>query len=336
MPALSLLPGFLPVILFLGGLLMMDTFKLIPRRLVLRSIAAGSAAAVLAFLWNAWAMESFRLTRPEMTRIYGPTAEELLKAALVVYLVGKARVGFMVDAGIHGFAVGTGFALVENAYYATVLGDTSVWLWVVRGLGTAVMHGSTTAIVGILAKYFADRVQARRVLLFLPGLVLAILLHAGFNSLGRWPLLATFASLFFMPLVLIFVFEASERATRDWLGRGFDHDIEILELIESGGIRQTPTGQYLETLRSRFPGPVLADMLCLLQVHLELAARAKGILIAREAGIEIPTGDDTRANLGELRYLERAIGPTGRLAITPLLRTSSRDLWQIYMLRERR
>ena len=73
-------------------------------------------------------------------------------------------------------------------------------------------------------------------------------------------------------------------------------------------------------------------MMCLLRVHLELSIRAKGILMAREAGLPIEVAEDARANLRELRYLERSIGPTGRLALQPMLQTSSRHLWQIYML----
>ncbi len=91
-------------------------------------------------------------------------------------------------------------------------------------------------------------------------------------------------------------------------------------------------GRYLLSLRSRFEGPVVADMMCLLRVHLELSIRAKGVLMAREAGLPIEVGEDVRANLNELRYLERSIGPTGRLALQPMLQTSSRHLWQIYML----
>jgi hypothetical protein len=73
-------------------------------------------------------------------------------------------------------------------------------------------------------------------------------------------------------------------------------------------------------------------MLCLIRINLELSLRGKGILIAREAGLDLPVGDDVGANLEELKYLERAIGPTGMLAVRPLLRNSSRDLWHLYML----
>jgi hypothetical protein len=39
-----------------------------------------------------------------------------------------------------------------------------------------------------------------------------------------------------------------------------------------------------------------------------------------------------QAKFDELKYLEKSIGRTGRFAIMPVLRWSSRDLWQLHML----
>ena len=50
--------------------------------------------------------------------------EESLKGALVIYLIVRRRIGFFVDAAIAGFAVGAGFATLENAYYALELGPS--------------------------------------------------------------------------------------------------------------------------------------------------------------------------------------------------------------------
>ena len=73
---------------------------------------------------------------------------------------------------------------------------------------------------------------------------------------------------------------------------------------------ETRVGAYLRSLTTRFPGPVVADMLCLLRIHAELSIRAKGLLLAREAGLPAEVGPDVRANLEELRYLEKEIGKT--------------------------
>ncbi|HEY2954131.1 MAG TPA: PrsW family glutamic-type intramembrane protease [Candidatus Eisenbacteria bacterium] len=332
MGAIGLSIGFVPVVLFLAVLMFMDSYKLVRRGAVLRSIGLGCLAALTALLANRLLLDVLHVPAPWVRRALAPIVEETLKALYLVRLIRSERVGFMVDAGIHGFALGTGFALVENVYYAWALGVFQPVLWLIRGVGTAVMHGGTTAIVGVVSKGIADRRQTRALVDFVPGLAIAAAVHALFNQLSNQPLIATAVLLVLMPLLLLWVYERSERATREWLGVGLDSDVEVLELISSGEIRDTRIGRYLESLKQRFPGPVVADLLCLLQVHLELAVRSKGVLIARAAGLEIPMDDDVRANFEELEFLERSVGPTGKMAILPFLRTSSRDLWQLHML----
>jgi len=330
MPAL--VTGILPVLLFLVGLLFMDSYKLVSRRDLLHSMLAGATAAGLSFNIHGWVLHAADTDPVLVRRFIAPLLEEALKAVLVVYFVRTAKVGFMVDAGIHGFAVGTGFAVVENLYYAWALGTSGLLLWLVRGLGTAILHGSTTAIVGILSKNLTERHGSMALQWFLPGLAIAVVTHSLYNHLLFNPVIATAAILLVMPILVIAVYERSERATRDWLGQGLDSDMERLELLLSGEERHTPIGEYLESLRHRFSGLVRADMLCLLRIHLELSMRAKGVLIARAAGVDLAPDETVRANFEELRYLERTVGQTGRLAMLPMLRTSSRDLWQIYML----
>jgi len=326
----SLAVGFLPVVLFLVALLALDSYRLATWRRVLGSIAWGALAALAALLLHRALLEVAGLSPLALRRYVAPAIEEALKAGLVVAMVRSARVGFLVDAGIHGFAAGTGFALVENAWYAHALGDPNPWLWVLRGLGTAVMHGSTTAMVGIAARAMADR-GVRLPVSALPGLAAAWIVHSGYNHLAINPLLATALLLVAAPLALYLTFELSERATRDWLGHGLDRDAELLELVHSGAIVHTPAGEYLRSLRARFSGPVVADMLCLLEIRLELAMRAKGVLLARQAGLEVAPDAGLLARLAELRYLERSIGPTGRLAMHPLL-PEGRERWQIRLL----
>ncbi len=52
----------------------------------------------------------------------------------------------------------------------------------------------------------------------------------------------------------------------------------------------------------------------------------------RESGFKNKAGEETRAKLEEMKYLEKSIGKTGKLAIKPFLRMSQKDLWQFYML----
>jgi len=67
-------------------------------------------------------------------------------------------------------------------------------------------------------------------------------------------------------------------------------------------------------------------VLCYLRLHTELSIRAKGLLMMREQGFMNKTGEETRAKLEELKYLESSIGATGVLAIKPFLRMRQKDL----------
>lgn len=330
---LRLLAGALPVLLFLLALIVLDSYKLVTRRAVLRSIGWGLIAAGVAYGVNASLLRLFGLDPALLRRYVAPVVEETLKAALLIWMIRQGQVGFLVDAAIFGFAAGAGFAMMENAYYAGA-GAAGAGTWIVRGLGTAVMHGSATAIAGIVSRSLTER-HDRSLRWFLPGLLAAISIHSLYNHFVLNPLVSTALLVATLPFVVAFVFERSERATEAWLGEGLDHEVELLELIASGAFRETHAGAYLESLRRRFPGPVVGDMLCYLQIHLELALRAKGVLLARAAGIDLPIDPKVGANFVEMKYLERSIGPTGKLALLPLRRGSSRDLWQLQLLAER-
>jgi RsiW-degrading membrane proteinase PrsW (M82 family) len=324
--------SLIPVLAFLASLLVMDSFKLVSTRAVLRALAAGALAAGASLLINVWALGMLEGDVVTLRRYVAPVTEEILKALYIAFLIRSHRVGFLVDAAIYGFAVGTGFALVENSYYLTALERGGILLWIARGFGTAILHGSTTGIFAMLAKLFVDRRESGGLHLFLPGLGVAMVIHSVFNHVPIHPLAMAAALLIVMPVLVIVVFQRSEEATRRWLGVGLDEEVELLELILSGEIRNDRIGRYLQSLRRKFPGTVVADMLCLLQLHVELSIRAKGILIAREAGLKLPVDDRDRANLEELRFLEKSVGKTGLLAVNPILRRSRKDLWQLYVL----
>ena len=106
-------------------------------------------------------------------------------------------------------------------------------------------------------------------------------------------------------------------------------------MINTGKTTESRVGEYLKTLQMRFPGEVVADMICMLRIHLELSVRAKGILLMREAGFKANADPDVEERLVELKYLEKSIGKTGLRAIAPILNMSDKDLWQLHMLGKR-
>ena len=332
MPLVPALVGLAPVLSFLAALLFLDSYKLVKLRAVVAVVVAGMAVAALTYAANSAILAGASIEFESFTRYGAPLIEELLKGLVIVLLVRAHRIGFLVDAAIFGFAVGTGFAMVENLHYLRMFPDAGLGTWVVRGFGTALMHGGATAIFALLGLAMLERSARASIAAWLPGFAIAVLLHSGFNHFFLSPKLSTFGIAIVLPPLLYFVFEHSGKAVGNWLGKGFDADTEMLELINSGQLSDSPVGKYLHSLKDKFHGPVVADILCYLRLHTELALRAKGILIMRENGFEAPVDEVTRAKFTEMSYLEGSIGRTGLLAIQPMLHMSHKDLWQMYML----
>jgi protease PrsW len=326
------LVALLPVLCFLAALLYLDSYKLVRLPTVIAVVACGAAVAGVGFFLNGWLLGLLGIELTSYTRYVGPVTEELLKGLVIVALIRLHRIGFLVDAAIFGFAVGSGFAVIENLYYLEQVPDAGMGTWIVRGFGTAIMHGGATAIFAVMSLASLERTQRANLWSFLPGFALAVGLHGAYNHLFLSPKLSTLAMIVVMPPLFYFVFERSAEAVANWLGRGFDADTEMLDLIDSGRLSDSPVGEYLNTLKDKFKGAVLADILCFLRLYTELALRAKGILMMRENGFEVGVDDETRAKFDEMRYLERSIGRTGLIAMQPVLHMSHKDLWQLYML----
>ena len=329
---LHALLGLLPVCCFLTALVYLDSYKLIPLRWVIGVIILGSGAAVFSYPINVLGLGWLDIEFITYTRYVSPALEEALKASILFVLIRHNRVGFLVDAAIFGFAVGAGFAIFENLFYLHNLPETQMGTWIVRGFGTAIMHGGATAIFAVVSEALAGQNPTRGYAIYLPGFVGAVVVHSVFNHFFFSPVVNTLLILVFLPMLLTIVFQHSEKSVSDWLGVGFDADTELLALINSGRFSSSKVGLYLNSLKEKFEGPVVVDLLCYLRLHTELSIRAKGLMMMRDAGFMDKAGEETKEKLKELKYLESSIGATGLLAIKPCMQMSQEDLWQFYML----
>jgi RsiW-degrading membrane proteinase PrsW (M82 family) len=310
----------------------MDSYKLVSLRTVLAVIIIGGMTAFAGMYANGYLIDALALDVKIYSRYVAPLVEECLKALVIIYLFRSNRIGFLVDSAIMGFAVGAGFALVENFQYLQNYGTASLGVWVVRGFGTAIMHGGVVAIFAIMSQALTERQMKINPFYYVPGLMVAMFLHSIFNHFLVSPVLQTLGTFLILPPLLGLVFQRSAAALHEWLELDFDADAQLIDMITSGEFSNTKIGEFLIDLRQKFEGPVVADMLCYLRIYTELAIRAKAALIARENGLEIPVGERTRANFEELKYLEKSIGKTGCLAMKPFLMLERKDLWQMHVI----
>ena len=151
-----------PVLLMAALFAWLDVFKLmsawemIGLLLARRGRGAGRLAAERQML------DTLPMGYSFYSRIVAPWIEEALKGLALALLFVSNRIGFKIDAVISGFAIGAGFSVIENIFYLARFPELATAVWLVRGLGTAVMHGATTAILAVTAHELGERSLRRQ------------------------------------------------------------------------------------------------------------------------------------------------------------------------------
>lgn len=322
-----------PVLLFLACLFLLDSFKLVSHKFLLLSILWGIMSAGLAFLLNTSLADSLSIDFTTVTRYIAPITEEVLKALLIFILIGFRRIGFAIDAAIYGFAIGAGFALTENIVYIVQLGpDAGLFVWILRGFGTAVMHGGCTALLAMIMMLGIQRDKPAW-LSSLPGLALALVVHSGFNHFAINPFLQTALIIIVLPSVFVMVFNQSNNMLQNWLEIEFSNEVDMLRMIRQGKFKSTRAGKYLASIKHHYAPEIIVDMYWYISLYLELSIKAKKNMMLRENGLPVLPEAGIREKLLELQQLRKLIGKTGEMSLRPLIRINHRELWKMNQLK---
>jgi len=324
--------ALLPVLALVVVLYRLDSHRLLGTHFIAKVFVAGGLIAVLCAFLNGFAMDFLGFDMANYSRYVAPIVEETLKAAIIVYLFRTARIGFLIDAGILGFACGAGFSLVENLHYLTLVHDAHYGVWIVRGFGTAIMHGGATALFAIISEVMTERHLKMNPLYYLPGLIVAILLHSIFNHFPVSPILATATTLLILPTILFLLFERNEATIHNFLEMDFAAHRKLLRQIEHGELSGCEAGRFLADMKAKLAGPVADEMIQYFCLHTELVLSAESILLGREKGVDIRVGEEIQDKLRRMHELEKHIGRAGLRALRPHLQFTAKDMWEIHLL----
>src|SRR5438045_990056 len=211
--------ALIPVLVLLAVFDWLDAFELVNIKDILVLLLLGGIAASLSWPVSGRLLDTLPIGFSNYSRFVAPWIEEGVKAVIIITLFRLNRIGYKLDAVIAGFAIGAGFAMVENIIYLLRYPDYGLGTWLVRGVGTAVMHGTTLAILAATAHELAERETREEIghykfnlLWFVPGYLAAVALHTTFNLVPNHPLLAMLGASMFAPIALtaIFSFGMSE------------------------------------------------------------------------------------------------------------------------------
>lgn len=337
--------ALLPVVIYIFVVYKIDNFALISVRNLLLQVLYGMVTALVCF-------GLFQLTgemlADEHSDYVNPVLEELVKGLPLLYLASRKKIVFFIDSVICGAAVGGGFSILENIFYLLFGHEMGLGTILFRGLEVALVHMGCSAIVAaglMLAVRIIERSRSRLGIKKSDiGMSVFLLMEA--------PVLHVFHNAFhFMPLVqFIFVFGTlggllmwtyyyDVNMIHRWLDKGLDKQFALLDSIKSGQLDKTQTGIFLESIKKKFPPEDFFDIICYVQLHVELSIAAKSRVMVRESGLakDFPLTEENKelilSQYEEYKILEKRLGKLARMTIAPIVKYYPADYKALEALR---
>ena len=315
-----ILVSVIPLLLYLLVLKSLDSFRIVHWRWLVVCMAVGCGSCLVAW---AFSEMSAALAVP----FYAPLFEEILKALVALCVMRLFRIVFFAEALCYGAAIGAGFSLVENIIYIYFSPDMLFATALFRGLGTSMLHigcSSLFLVLWLLAKNNSWKYAFR-----LWGILPCILIHALYNLYHFQPLVQMVAVVVIFLVIFLCVSNYNEKCIGKWLDQSMMYDIDLLSAIKDGTLPDTKAGQYLMSVKEQFDPYVFLDMICYVQLYLELTITAKSRMMLRESGLLDAESEDDKsqrtAMLKEFNTLRGNIGKMGEIILHPIVKMTAED-----------
>jgi RsiW-degrading membrane proteinase PrsW (M82 family) len=334
--------ALIPVLVLLAVFDWLDAFELVNFREISILLFLGGIAALLSWPVSGRLLDTLPIGFSFYSRFMAPWIEEFIKGLAIVALFKMNRIGYKLDAVIAGFAIGAGFSVVENIIYLLRFPDYGPGTWLVRGFGTAVMHGATLAVMAAIAHEFAERETREaasdfdfHLWWFVPGYLVAVALHMAFNQFPDRPLIAMLGAIIVAPLVLIGIFHFGTREAERWLVAEMAEHRAALDALRGGRWPDGPAGQKIAALAGRLDAEGAKRVRRYWELQTWLVAEAEETLMEEATGDAEFNPQEVRAAFAEIDGLKRALGRSTFTALQALLPFSRNDQWEVAELKQR-
>ena len=324
--------ALLPVVIYIFVVYQIDNFSLISVKRLLLLILSGMLTALACF-------GLFQLTGkiiPEsQSDSVNPIIEEMVKAVPLLWLATRKKIVFFIDSVICGAAVGGGFSILENIFYLLLGHEMGVGTVLFRGLEVALIHMGCSAIVAAglmlivrMIEYSRSRSVVKKSDIAMSVFLLseAPVLHVFHNTFHFNPLVQFIFVIGTMGGLLVWTYFYDVEMIHSWLDTGLDTQLNLLRSIKDGHLDNTPTGKFLESVKDVFPPEDFFDIICYVQLHVELSVASRSRVMLRESGLEqdLPLTDEMKEQIlsqyAEYKLLEKRLGNAARMTIAPVVK----------------
>ena len=327
---MSFVAALIPVVIYILVVYALDKFSLMSVKRLLLLVLCGMVAALACF---GMFLLTGKILSESQSDWINPVLEEAVKAIPLLFLARRKKIVFFIDSVISGAAVGGGFSILENLFYLLLGEGMNMGTVLFRGLEVALIHMGCSAIVAAGLMFSVRLVERRRsrlsikkndVLMALFLLIAAPLLHVFHNAVHFNPLMQFLVVFGSMAGLLVWTYQYDGDMIHRWLDKGLDKQVGLLRSIREGQLGATKTGQFLLSVKENFPPEVFFDLICFVQLHVELSVAAKSRFMLREAGMDFPLEEAQKqlylSQYKEYKQLEKNLGPSARMTIAPVVK----------------
>jgi hypothetical protein len=273
------------------------------------------------------------LSRLDVIRYSAPIIEEILKGLILWYLVSRPRFTYFVEGAVYGFAAGIGFAIVENFQYIQAAGDAGLMLAISRVISTNLIHATTTSTLGIfLGQARFEKSWMRRILVGSAGLLIAMLIHIGFNNLvtrvdsGLLLLYAAACGLASAGLI-VFIIKRGLKTGKVWL----EESLGMTDRVTSGEAavvtRMESVDDILKPLAERFGDKKASQIKDFLTKQARLGFMRKSVERLSDERMKRGTEEEIAKLREQVDIARRSVGSYAMLYLRHTFPEDSSPMW---------
>lgn len=324
--------ALLPVVIYIIVVYQIDNFSLISVKRLLLLILCGMLTALACFAL-------FQLTGTiipqSLSDSVNPIIEEMVKGIPLLWLAARKKIVFFIDSVICGAAVGGGFSILENIFYLLLGDQMGIGTVLFRGLEVALVHMGCSALVAAglmlivrMIEYSRSRSVVKKSDIAMSVFLLseAPVLHLFHNTFHFVPLVQFVFVIGTLGGLLVWTYFYDVEMIHSWIDTGLDKQLDLLASIKTGRLDDTPTGKFLESVKDAFPQKDYFDIICYVQLHVELSVASRSRVMLRETGLEdnLPLSDEMKEQIIsqyiEYKILEKRLGNAARMTIAPIVK----------------
>jgi len=328
---LGLLLALLIPLYFLRTIQKFDFYQVGQFPTILKCLVWGGVAYAPATFTNL-VLKNIGLTNSEnLVHLIAPIHEEIFKGLILLYFVRHARFSYSVDGAIYGFAVGIGFAVIENIDYIRIDIPAAQIIAVQRIFSANLIHASSSALIGIALGTTRIRRFRLHWPIFIFGTAIAIGQHMFYNMInhnGTRSLVVAILTGFLSVGLILILMKFSQKQAQNWIKErlGMDDRVTRNEVIAID--RLANTDKVLLPVVERFGPETASQVEQLLYLQARIGIKRKALEgFGKNDTIRSAVEAEINRMRMEMENVQREIGTYAMLFVRGLFSEEMLSVW---------